>query len=120
MGAAYAALSLADRTRAAANPMQGGLWLLGGSAAMGIGIWSMHYLGMLAVKLSVPVYYHWPTVLVSLTMAIAASFAALLTIIGNRLGWRRLLCGSLLMGEGHRRHALHRHGRHAMRRDGAL
>jgi diguanylate cyclase (GGDEF)-like protein len=100
MGAAYAALSLADRTRAAANSVQRGLWLLGGSAAMGIGIWSMHYLGMLAVKLPVPVYYHWPTVLLSLTMAIAASFAALLTIIGNRLGWRRLLCGSLLMGAG--------------------
>jgi NO-binding membrane sensor protein with MHYT domain len=55
---------------------------------------------MLAVKLPVPVYYDWPTVLLSLAMAIAASFAALLTIIGNKLEWRRLLCGSLLMGAG--------------------
>ena len=33
---------------------------------MGIGIWSMHYLGMLAFRLPVPVRYDWPTVLLSL------------------------------------------------------
>src|ERR1700727_2150833 len=67
---------------------------------MGIGTWSMHYLGMLAVRIPVPVYYHWPTVLLSLAMAIAASFAALQTIISNKLAPRRLLWGGLLMAAG--------------------
>jgi diguanylate cyclase (GGDEF)-like protein len=67
---------------------------------MGIGIWSMHYLGMLAVQLPVPVYYHWPTVLLSLGMGVAASAVTLLTIVRPNLRWRHLSGGSLLMGAG--------------------
>lgn len=67
---------------------------------MGIAVWSMHYLGMLAMQLPVPVYYHWPTVILSLGMAIAASFAALKTITGHRLHRRFLLFGGLLMAAG--------------------
>jgi diguanylate cyclase len=100
MGAAYAALSLADRTRAAVKPSARRLWLACGAISMGVGVWSMHYLGMLAVQIPVPVYYHWPTVLLSLGMGIAASFAALQTIISNKLESRRLFCGGLLMAAG--------------------
>ena len=100
IGAAYAALSLADRMREAERVLTRRLWLLGGSVAMGGGIWSMHYLGMLAVKLPVPVYYYWPTVLLSLLMAIAASTVALTVVSADKSGWRRLLIGGLLMGAG--------------------
>jgi diguanylate cyclase len=100
MGAAYAALSLADRMREAETVWGRRSWLLGGSAAMGAGIWSMHYLGMLAVKLPVPVYYYWPTVLLSLLMAIAASTVALTVVSAENSGWSRLLSGGLLMGAG--------------------
>jgi len=100
MAAAYAALSLADRTRSAVKPLARWLWLVCGSIAMGIGVWSMHYLGMLAVQLPVPVYYHWPTVILSLGMAIAASFAALNTITGHRPERRLLIFGGLLMAAG--------------------
>ena len=44
---------------------------------MGIGIWSMHYVGMLAFRLPVPVQYDWPTALVSLLAAVFASAVAI-------------------------------------------
>src|SRR6266852_9352976 len=66
--ASYAALDLAGRTTAARG--RGRLaWLTGGATAMGVGIWSMHYIGMRAFSLPVPVLYDWPTVLLSLLAA---------------------------------------------------
>ena len=67
---------------------------------MGIGIWSMHYLGMAALKLPIPVAYDWPTVLISLLAAIAAAAVALLTVSQKAMGWRASVAGSLLMGGG--------------------
>src|ERR1700743_3212171 len=93
---AYAAFSLADRMRLAATARERGSWLAGGSFAMGLGIWSMHYLGMLAVRLPIPVYYHIPTVTLSLALAIAASAIALLVVSAEKLGWGQLLAGGLL------------------------
>jgi NO-binding membrane sensor protein with MHYT domain len=68
--AAYAALDLAGRTTAARGRAHL-IWLAAGAAAMGLGIWSMHYIGMLAFLLPVPVFYDWPTVLVSLFAAVS-------------------------------------------------
>jgi NO-binding membrane sensor protein with MHYT domain len=70
--ASYAALDLASRVTAAIGWTRA-LWVLGGACAMGTGIWSMHYIGMLAFILPIPVAYHWPTVLLSLFAAILAS-----------------------------------------------
>src|SRR6266704_7111684 len=74
--ASYAALDLAARVTAAQGRIRSA-WLWGGAAAMGTGIWSMHYIGMLAFSLPIPVAYHWPTVLLSLIAAILASVVAL-------------------------------------------
>jgi NO-binding membrane sensor protein with MHYT domain len=68
MLSAYATLDLAERvTYAQGNARL--LWLSCGAIAMGTGIWSMHYIGMLAFKLPVTVMYDWPTVLLSLAAA---------------------------------------------------
>src|SRR5579872_4168790 len=67
--ASYAALDLAERVTAASGWARW-VWLAGGATAMGFGIWSMHYIGMLAYRLPVPVGYDWPTVMVSLGAAI--------------------------------------------------
>ena len=67
---------------------------------MGCGIWSMHYLGMLAVKLPVEVYHYWPTVVLSLLLAIATSAVALTVASADRVGWRRLVLAGALMGAG--------------------
>ena len=67
---------------------------------MGIGIWSMHYLGMLAVTLPVPVDYFLPTVILSLLLAIAASAVTLSVVGAKAVGWRQQIVGGLLMGAG--------------------
>src|SRR5947209_20386476 len=76
MLASYAALDLAGRVTAAGGWTRV-VWLLGGAGAMGTGIWSMHYIGMLAFILPVPVAYPCPTVLLSLVAAILDSAVAL-------------------------------------------
>jgi PAS domain S-box-containing protein len=97
--ASYAALDLAGRVTAAGGWTRA-IWLLGGAGAMGTGIWSMHYIGMLAFILPIPVAYHWPTVLLSLFAAILASIVALGVVSRPKMGWSRALAGSVLMGAG--------------------
>jgi diguanylate cyclase (GGDEF)-like protein/PAS domain S-box-containing protein len=99
MVASYAALDLAGRLTAA----QGGhraFWLVGGATSMGMGIWAMHYVGMLAYTLPVPILYHLPTVFFSLLAAIAASSVALFTVSRKRMGVPSAIAGSLIMGGG--------------------
>ena len=97
--ASYAALDLAGRVTAAGGRTRA-VWLLGGAGAMGTGIWSMHYIGMLAFILPIPVTYHWPTVLLSLLAAILASVVALGVVSRQKMGPLRALAGSVLMGAG--------------------
>src|SRR6201984_553014 len=99
MFASYAALDLAGRITAAGGWTRA-VWLLGGAAAMGTGIWSMHYIGMLAFILPIPVAYHWPTVLLSLFAAILASVVALAVVSRPKMGAPRAVAGSVLMGAG--------------------
>src|SRR2546426_1894255 len=99
MFASYAALDLAARVTAAAGSTRA-VWLLGGAGAMGTGIWSMHYIGMLAFVLPIPVAYHWPTVLLSLFAAILASVIALHVVSRQHMSVSRVVAGSVLMGAG--------------------
>jgi len=99
MFASYAALDLAGRVTAAGGWTRA-VWLLGGAGAMGTGIWSMHYIGMLAFVLPIPMAYHWPTVLLSLFAAILASVIALYVASRPKMGALRALAGSVLMGAG--------------------
>jgi diguanylate cyclase (GGDEF)-like protein/PAS domain S-box-containing protein len=112
MIAAYAALDLAGRVTAARHRARW-FWLAGGATAMGLGIWSMHYIGMLAFSLPVPVLYQYPTVMVSLLAAIAASAVALFTVSRERMGVGSCVAGGLVMGGGIA--AMHYIGMAAMR-----
>ena len=51
--ASYTALDLASRITASTGAAAAS-WLLGGAFAMGMGIWSMHFIGMLAFSLPIP------------------------------------------------------------------
>jgi PAS domain S-box-containing protein len=110
--ASYAALDLGGRVTAARGALRY-LWLTGGAAAMGMGIWSMHYIGMLAYSLPVVVFYHWPTVLLSLLAAVLASAVALFFVSRQAMGPLRIGLGGLLMGAGIA--AMHYVGMAAMR-----
>ena len=47
---AYVAIEIAQRVRAAVRRRRL-FWVYGGALAMGLGIWSMHFVGMLALRL---------------------------------------------------------------------
>ena len=74
------------------------VWLILGALAIGTGIWSMHFIGMLGFQLPVPVSYDVTLTLLSLLIAAAASAAGLvLAHRGTRgLGW--LVAGGVLIG----------------------
>ncbi len=97
--AAYAALDFAGRVTAASGAARM-LRLSGGAISMGVGIWSMHYIGMLAFRLPIPVRYDWPTVLLSLLAAVFASAVALFVVSRKHMGLVRALLGSIVMGGG--------------------
>src|SRR5258706_1729221 len=97
MFASYAALHIAGRVTAAGGWTRV-VWLVGGAGAMGTGIWSMHYIGMLAFILPIPVAYHWPTVLLSLFAAVLASVIALYVVSRQKMSAFRAFAGSVLMG----------------------
>ncbi|MFC4808902.1 EAL domain-containing protein [Paenibacillus sp. GCM10023250] len=97
--AAYTVLDLVGRISTAKGASRWG-WLLFGAAAMGLGIWSMHFVGMLAFSLGVPVAYDLVKVVLSVAAAIAASFAGLFAVGRSRPSAPRLLAGGLLLATG--------------------
>ncbi|HET9180856.1 MAG TPA: MHYT domain-containing protein [Candidatus Angelobacter sp.] len=97
--ASYAALDLVERITVAGSSSRLG-WLTSGAIAMGTGIWSMHFTGMLAYHLPVEVYYHIPTVLLSLLLAIVASFIALFVVCRPRIGVLHVIAGTVLIAAG--------------------
>jgi len=97
--AAYTALESAGRIRVTEG--HGKLiWLTGGAVAMGSGTWAMHYTGMLAYRLPIPVWYHVPTVILSLLAGILASLIGLFVVSRKRMALRDSIAGSVLMGAG--------------------
>lgn len=97
--ASGAAFDLAGRV-AATTGWPRALWLAGGAGAMGLGIWSMHYAGMLAFELPVPIALHIPTVALSLAAAILAAWVALFFCSRPNLTIDRVALGSVAMGAG--------------------
>lgn len=99
MCSSYAALDLAGRV-ACTQGRARAAWLSCGAVAMGLGIWAMHYVGMLALSFPMPVFYHLPTVALSLLAAIVASGVSLFVVSQPRMGIRQELVGSVIMGSG--------------------
>jgi signal transduction histidine kinase len=73
----YAALSIAGRIRAADSDNKRRLWLLAGSLTMGGGVWAMHFIGMLALKLPIAVSYDLLITLLSTAPVILSSYVGL-------------------------------------------
>ncbi|UGQ48709.1 MHYT domain-containing protein [Massilia endophytica] len=97
--ASYTALSLAGRVRQSSGSSVHA-WTIGGAFAMGSGIWAMHFVGMLAFELPIPVGYDMALTLLSLLLPIVVSALALQQMNGMTLGPRRLFFSAGLMGLG--------------------
>src|SRR5258706_7654429 len=75
-------------------------WLAGGAFAMGAGIWSMHFVAMLAYQLPIPVRFEPWTTFASMVAAIATSGFALYIVTRGALSWKRLFVSGAIMGAG--------------------
>ena len=97
--ASYTALDLAGRV--AATVGRGRVaWLAGGAFAMGVGIWSMHFTGMLALKMGMPVTYDVLDTLLSMAVAIAAATLAFFVVSRGVVGAGELALAAPVMGVG--------------------
>ncbi|MBH3361972.1 putative bifunctional diguanylate cyclase/phosphodiesterase [Pseudomonas sp. URMO17WK12:I11] len=97
--ASYTALDLAGRI-ATARGYAASLWMIGGALAMGTGIWSMHFVGMLALQLPVELGYDLTLTACSLLIAVLSSGFALWLVSQPSLPVLQLALGALIMGAG--------------------
>ena len=97
---AYVALDLAGRQRSAVRESARLAWLGAAAVAMGGGIWSMHFIAMLALIIPVTVAYDLTITLASLALPILVTGGALALTVRDGLTWRRLILSGLLMGGG--------------------
>ena len=97
--ASYVGLDLARRVRG--RDRRAALrWWLGGSLALGSGIWCMHFTGMLAFSLPIALGYGVGFTALSWLAAVASSGVALYIATRDRLSHRHLTAGGLVMGLG--------------------
>ena len=96
--ASYAALDLSARISAAQRGWSRAGWVVGGAIAMGCGIWSMHFVAMLALRLAVPIRYDVTLTVLSLVVAIVAAGLALLLANRPSMSAGVVAAGGICMG----------------------
>ena len=96
----HTALNLSSRVARSTGRPSARLWLGGGALSMGCGIWSMHFVGMLAFSLPITLSYDIGTTLGSLVIAIALSGFALAIASRKQIRLGGLAAGALVMGLG--------------------
>ncbi|MED4581698.1 EAL domain-containing protein [Brevibacillus choshinensis] len=115
--ASYTALNVSARIHGSLS--KGRLiWLCTGAVSMGLGIWAMHFVAMLALHLPIQVHYDVGIVFLSILFAIIASGIALWVISTHSLTGKRLLVGALFMGAGIA--SMHYTGMAAMQMDAVI
>lgn len=95
--ASYTALDVAGRLRLVSSFRYQVLWLTCGALVMGVGIWSMHFVGMLAFKLPMPMHYDLNITVLSLLWGLLASGLALY-VMSREVSRFSLVIGGLCMG----------------------
>lgn len=98
----YTALQLTRRIGGTGSRVQWS-WLAAAAFAMGGGaIWSMHFIGMLAMEMNMVVTYDIPKTVISLLAAIVLTALGLYIVASGsgKLSWARLVLGGTVMGAG--------------------
>ncbi|HYL87600.1 MAG TPA: MHYT domain-containing protein [Burkholderiales bacterium] len=113
--ASYVTLELAGAVAPHRRAPRQRLWIALGALAIGTGIWSMHFIGMLGFMLPVAVSYDVPLTLLSLAIAIVASGGGLTLANRGTRGLRWLAGGGILIGVAIA--AMHYTGMAALRMD---
>ncbi len=115
--ASFTALELARRVTQSRGTAAS-WWLAAGACSMGIGIWAMHFIGMLAYNPHMPLRYDVPITLLSLAVAIISSGFALFIGSQPKITVKHLAASGVTMGAGIA--SMHYTGMEAMQMEAAL
>ena len=116
--ASYAALVLAQQLVRAENRQRRESAHWGGAFALGAGIWSMHFIGMLSYKMRMVVTYDPVLTAISLLIAVVVAYAVLSIVAQEKLGVRQIIISAILLGFGIS--AMHYTGMAAMKMEGEM
>ena len=97
--ASFVSLELAGQIKRAA-PRARPVWLVAAGVAMGGGIWSMHFIAMIALELPFAVAYEPSLTVISLVMAMVVATAGLQIVFWRAASWRGFISGGVVMGLG--------------------
>lgn len=100
IAAAYTALEVANKVFRSNSHKEQRFWLISGGVIMGTGIWSMHFIAMLAFNIPIYVTYKLPLVFLSLVLAVGAAMQAFHIIGRPKPDAATMLTGSIIMGIG--------------------
>ncbi|MCL7928681.1 EAL domain-containing protein [Halomonas llamarensis] len=100
LAASYAGLDIIKLVRKGSNPAWRRGWLCAGASAMGLGVWSMHFIGMHAYQLDFPVSHAPGLTLMSIVPAILGSFSVMVALSPNKPSHRALLLAGVGLGAG--------------------
>jgi len=98
--AAYAALLVSQHVSQISAPAARRVWVALGGLCLGVGIWAMHFIGMLAFNLPCSTSYDTRLTVLSTVPGILACVLAVNIISRQQLGTWQLLNGGLLIGAG--------------------
>ncbi|WP_158301812.1 MHYT domain-containing protein [Paenibacillus mesophilus] len=100
IAASCISLDMTSRARQSADRRRRSFWLSASAVTMGLGIWSMHFIGMLALRLPFPTTYQLFLTFISLVIAIISSFLAVFVVSRARLSFYCFIFAGVLMGGG--------------------
>jgi signal transduction histidine kinase/NO-binding membrane sensor protein with MHYT domain/CheY-like chemotaxis protein len=95
--ASYSMLSVSERLINAESKIK---WLLAGSVTLGSGVWSMHFIGMLAFEMNMPMTYDFGMTVFSGVIVLAASALAMYLLGWYQLSFKRICFGGFIIGLG--------------------
>ena len=98
--ASYVALEVANKLAQTGDFQGRNLWVIGGALPMGLGIWAMHFVGMMAFELPVKIYFDMTITVISIIPAILASYLTIHLIGRKQAGVIHILGGGVLIGAG--------------------
>ncbi|MDC0763903.1 EAL domain-containing protein [Brevibacillus sp. AG] len=97
--ASYTALDLGARLHFAKGRGRV-FWLCAGAVSMGLGIWAMHFVAMLALHLPIAVQYDNLIVFFSIVLAVLSSALTLWIVSEQSMSKTRVVTGSVVIGSG--------------------
>ena len=98
--ASFGTLDMAERVGHVDNLTAKRHWRWIGAGCLAGGIWSTHFISMLALQAPITIHYEWFLTLASLAIALIASLFALQTLSHARMRFHQYLTAATCMGLG--------------------